>query len=123
GGRHYEPSRGYGSGMKLAMRAWARGDEPWTAAWADGSRGTGAAVRVVPIACLLHGDFEQMLTMAYASAALTHRSDVALIGAVNHAFAIGTALTQSRFDRTAFSELPAIGSNGLTADEAVPLAL
>jgi poly(ADP-ribose) glycohydrolase ARH3 len=121
--RQYEPSRGYGRGMKLAMRAWARGDEPWTAAWADGSRGTGAAVRVVPIACLLCGDFEQMLTMAYASAALTHRSEVALVGAVNHAYAIATALTLPRLDRAAFSELPATGGNGLTADEAVPLAL
>ena len=52
---HYEPARGFGRGMKLALRAFAAGT-PWDrcafAAWPEGSRGNGGAVRITPVACV-----------------------------------------------------------------------
>lgn len=56
----YDPARGYGRGMKLALQAWERGEDPATAAWEEGSRGSGAAVRVVAIACCYHRTLEEL---------------------------------------------------------------
>src|SRR5262245_7840877 len=46
----YDPARGFGRGMKLALDAFRRG-VPWQdcafVAWPEGSRGNGGAVRVV----------------------------------------------------------------------------
>jgi len=51
--RRYEPARGFGRGMKIALQALATGT-PWPdvarAAWPEGSRGNGGAVRVGAVA-------------------------------------------------------------------------
>jgi poly(ADP-ribose) glycohydrolase ARH3 len=49
----YEPARGFGHGMKIALAAFTSGT-PWEAcafaAWPEGSRGNGGAVRIPPVA-------------------------------------------------------------------------
>jgi hypothetical protein len=44
----YDPARGYGNGMKLALAAFKRGRRAGTASWEKGSKGNGGAVRGVP---------------------------------------------------------------------------
>ncbi len=147
----YEPARGYGRGTKLALRAAQRGEKPGTAAWEDGSRGSGAAARVTAIALLLHDRPGELSAAARASAAITHASAVAMDGCALHARAIAQALTLPRGARPdpreylarlgpagALGEklprlLPLLDAppatlvaqlgNGLTADESIPLAL
>lgn len=50
---YYEPARGFGRGTKLALEAFesgARWDQCAFAAWREGSRGNGGAVRIAPVA-------------------------------------------------------------------------
>lgn len=88
---NYDPARGYGKGMKLIVRAVQHG-EPWeslaSTAWADGSRGNGGAVRVGPIACLLHDDDPAIDDAIKAVTSTTHASAIAIQGAVLLAQAI-----------------------------------
>lgn len=157
----YDPARGYGHGTRQVFEALARGVR-WrraaSEAWAEGSRGNGAAARVAPVACLYHRDRDLLAFTAQASAAVTHAHPVARIGCLLAAQALAAVLAcdeSARFDATAFvRELrgrvpsPAHGFDaklarveallaagaapeqaagelgcGVTADEAVPLAL
>jgi poly(ADP-ribose) glycohydrolase ARH3 len=99
-----DPARGYGKGMRLAFAALVRGTSSASAAWAEGSRGNGAAVRVVPLACLHHDDPELCAVLADASARSTHAHPVARRFAVLHALALASALTVDgdRFDAAEF---------------------
>lgn len=147
----YEPARGYGRGMKLAIQAWRAGASPAESAWRDGSNGSGAAVRVVALACLLHRDHASLDAAARESAALTHRGAAGMDGCVLHARALAQVLRQpdaASMDAGAFvaalrsfgmvgdkvlripsllTMSPAVAAaelgNGLMADESVPLAL
>ena len=147
----YEPARGYGKGMKLAIQAWRAGSSPAEAAWRDGSNGNGAAVRVVAAACLFHHDLLALDTAARQTAALTHRGPMGIEGCLLQARALAAALRlpqDSALDATEFlatfdwpaalagnvGKIPALLGmpldvavaelgNGVTADESVPLAL
>jgi poly(ADP-ribose) glycohydrolase ARH3 len=51
--RSYEPARGFGRGMKIAISGFTSGvrwDRCAFAAWPEGSRGNGGAVRIAPVA-------------------------------------------------------------------------
>lgn len=105
---NYEPARGYGKGMKLAIDALMRGRD-WRvvaqSAWPGGSKGNGAAVRVGPVACLHHGNLETLRTTIIAATAVTHAHPDAISGAllVGHAVAASIHHEASMpFDRPAF---------------------
>lgn len=149
---NFDPARGYGKGMRLALAAWRSGERsPAEAAWRDGSNGSGAAVRVVAVALLHHLDPQALEAAAHQSAALTHRGVVALDGCGLQARALAFALRQpSDTPLNSANFVAALGGagpltekltqlptllhlpiravvarlgNGLTADESVPLAL
>ena len=148
---NYEPARGYGKGMKLAIQAWRSGANPAEAAWRDGSNGNGAAVRVVALACLFHSDELALEAAARKSAALTHRGLMGIDGCLLQARALAQVLraaSASALDAAAFvaalnstgalaekvRKIPALLKgplasavaelgNGVIADESVPIAL
>lgn len=142
----YEPARGYGRGMKLALRAWRAGEAPAHAAWRDGSNGSGAAARVLAVACLFQDDGPALVDAARRTAALTHGGEAGLEGCVLFARALAASLRlpeRTPIDPLSFvsalgsdwlgpvpgllaAPLPEVVSalgNGVTADEAVPLAI
>jgi poly(ADP-ribose) glycohydrolase ARH3 len=105
----HDPARGYGKGMKLAFAALAGGAPPERvayAAWPGGSTGNGAAVRVVPLACLHHDEPEALERLAEASAAITHAHPIGRAGCVVQALALASALRldpAAELDRAAFA--------------------
>lgn len=88
----YDPARGYGHGMKLALAAFRRGGRAASASWEEGSKGNGGAVRVVPIACAYHDDLDLLASLAEDSAGVTHAHPLGRAGAVAHAVAIACVL-------------------------------
>jgi poly(ADP-ribose) glycohydrolase ARH3 len=84
---HYEPARGFGRGMKLALAAFDRG-VPWTdvasAAWPEGSRGNGGAVRGGVVAFRAWVDSSSLRSAAALATRVTH----------SHHEAINAALVQ-----------------------------
>lgn len=91
----YEPARGFGRGMKIALAAF-RGGTPWSrcafAAWPEGSRGNGAAVRIPPVAAARWpsaGSFELAVAL---SARVTHAHPDALAFAGLQAAAVAIVI-------------------------------
>lgn len=78
---HYEPARGFGRGMKLAFASLDRGDH-WAdvarAAWPEGSRGNGGAVRVGAVALRPWIDFPSFRSAARLATRITHAHDEAI---------------------------------------------
>jgi poly(ADP-ribose) glycohydrolase ARH3 len=90
---NYDPARGYGHGMKRALEAFERGNSrPGFSSWAEGSKGNGGAVRIVPVACVYHDDHDLLAALAEDVAGLTHAHPEGRAGAVVHAIALATAL-------------------------------
>ncbi len=89
---NYDPARGYGHGMKLALAAFKHGRRAGTASWEEGSKGNGGAVRVVPIACAYHDDLDLLSALAEDSAGTTHAHPLGRAGATAHAIAIASVL-------------------------------
>ena len=153
---NYDAARGYGHGTTRMLHAFARG-ESHAATWADGSMGSGGAVRVVPIACVHHDANDLLASAAEATALVTHAHATGRAGAVAHAAALAAVL-DAPTDRVTFdaiavailrhdavartplrSKVEQIGplldasadgaaavaalGNGLSVDEAMPLAL
>jgi poly(ADP-ribose) glycohydrolase ARH3 len=104
----FEPARGYGKGTRLTFEAYLRGTDARRAAfvtWREGSRGNGAAVRVVPVACLYHDDTSMLEVMAEESAGITHAHPVGRAGSVLQANALAQALVLDpvgHFDKSAY---------------------
>lgn len=97
--RNYDPARGYGHGMKRALEAFERGHRaPGFSTWAEGSKGSGGAVRVVAIACAYHDDPALLAALAEESAGVTHAHPLGRAGAVVHAAALASALGQANPD-------------------------
>ncbi len=93
---NYDPARGYGHGMKLAVQALRSGSRAGAfASWAEGSKGNGGAVRVVAIACAYHDDLELLAALAEEAAGVTHAHPLGRAGAVAHAVALGQVLRHS----------------------------
>lgn len=102
---HHDPGRGYGHGMNKLLENVKRGGAISAfESWKEGSRGSGGAVRVVPIACARHDDLEQLRAIADASAAISHAHEIGRSGAVLHALGIALALKRDRetFDARVF---------------------
>ena len=82
---HYEPARGFGRGMKLALSALDRGVH-WTeiayVAWPEGSRGNGGAVRVGVVALRPWVDFTALRSAATLATRLTHAHEEAIAAAL-----------------------------------------
>jgi poly(ADP-ribose) glycohydrolase ARH3 len=103
---NYDPARGYGHGMKLALAAFKRGRRAGTASWEEGSKGNGGAVRVVPIACAYHDDLDLLSALAEDSAGTTHAHPLGRAGATAHAIAIACVLRhRGDWDRVAAMNL------------------
>jgi poly(ADP-ribose) glycohydrolase ARH3 len=87
----YEPARGFGRGLKQAVLAHRRG-VPWEecafAAWREGSRGNGGAVRIAPVACLVGNDIGRLVDSVTAACRPTHAHPQAIAGALLQAVAI-----------------------------------
>jgi len=93
--RHYEPARGFGRGMKLALAAFASGT-PWErcafAAWPEGSRGNGGAVRI-PAVAVAQWEGSAVFDLAVQLATrVTHAHPEALAFSRVQAIAIATIL-------------------------------
>ncbi|WP_394843554.1 ADP-ribosylglycohydrolase family protein [Pendulispora brunnea] len=91
---NYEPTRGYGSGMRRALEAFRSGRGVGFSSWAEGSKGNGAAVRGVPIACAYHDDMESLAAFAEEAAGITHAHPLGRGGAVAMAIALGAVLAR-----------------------------
>lgn len=92
----HEPARGYGRGARAAFACWERTGS-WEiasrAAWAEGSLGCGAAVRVAPIALLLHDAPDAVIAdAAMRSAIPTHAHEEAIAGAIAMTVAVAAAV-------------------------------
>jgi poly(ADP-ribose) glycohydrolase ARH3 len=103
--RHYEPARGFGRGMKLAITAFD-GGVPWDrcafAAWPEGSRGNGGAVRIPPVAVARWPTSDAFDLAVRLATRVTHAHDDALAFARLHAVTIAVVL-----DDPAAAEAPA----------------
>jgi poly(ADP-ribose) glycohydrolase ARH3 len=95
----YDPARGYGHGMKRAVEAFRAGGTPALSSWAEGSKGNGGAVRVVPIACAYHDDLVALARHAEEAAGVTHAHPLGRAGAVAHALALGSILAHRDDER------------------------
>jgi poly(ADP-ribose) glycohydrolase ARH3 len=94
---HYEPARGFGRGMKLALRAFEAGT-PWQdvarAAWPEGSRGNGGAVRAGAVALRRWESVHDLLGAATLATRVTHAHPEAIDAAVLHARLVALTLAE-----------------------------
>lgn len=88
---HYEPARGFGRGMKIAVSAFRSG-LPWEewafAAWPEGSAGNGGAVRVVAVALPTWASSTALADAAYLTTRATHAHPDAIAMAQLQAYVI-----------------------------------
>lgn len=95
--RRYEPARGFGRGMKMAIRAFERG-VPWSdvarVAWPEGSRGNGGAVRVGAVALRAWATSHDLVNAAALATRVTHASEEAIGAALLQAKLLELVLTQ-----------------------------
>jgi poly(ADP-ribose) glycohydrolase ARH3 len=107
--RAYEPARGFGRGMKLALRAFESGT-PWRdvakAAWPEGSQGNGGAVRVGAVALRRWSSVDHLLAAAFTATRVTH----------SHPEALGAALAQARLLALVLDEPEFLASATATVD-------
>jgi poly(ADP-ribose) glycohydrolase ARH3 len=94
--RGCDPSRGYGAGTLAVFRLWSRGVSVGDAAGqvfdGEGSFGSGAAMRIAPVAVRRCDTLESLRRDAELSARVTHAHPIAIDGAVVQASAITAAL-------------------------------
>lgn len=94
----YDPSRGYGRGTTDVIRRLRAGEAWETAAehsFPRGSFGNGAAIRIAPVALLLHHDRGPLDLLAEESAVVTHPHPLGVAGACLQAEQVALAI-QSR---------------------------
>ena len=93
----YEPARGFGHGTKIALAAFSSGT-PWEAcafaAWPEGSRGNGGAVRIPPVAVVRWGDAQSFDAAVHIATRVTHAHEQAIDFARLHAAAIAVVLDE-----------------------------
>lgn len=91
----YEPARGFGRGMKIAIAAFNAGI-PWDQcalkAWPEGSRGNGGAVRIPAVAAVRWRDAAAFDAAVYLATRTTHAHTDALSYARLQAVAIAVVL-------------------------------
>ncbi len=93
----YEPARGFGRGMKIALAAFGSGT-PWQkcafVAWPEGSRGNGAAVRIAPVALARWADAQSLDLAVRVATRTTHAHEDAVAFARLQAIAISVVLAE-----------------------------
>jgi poly(ADP-ribose) glycohydrolase ARH3 len=93
----YEPARGFGHGMKMALAAFSSGTQ-WDrcafVAWPDGSRGNGGAVRIPPIAVARWNNAQTLDIAVRLATRTTHAHADAVAFARLHAVAIAIVLSE-----------------------------
>jgi poly(ADP-ribose) glycohydrolase ARH3 len=92
----YEPARGFGHGMKLALEAFELGsswDRCAFAAWPAGSHGNGGAVRISPIAVARWPSPEELDRAVWLATRVTHAHPEAIAFARLQAAAIAIVLS------------------------------
>lgn len=95
--RRYEPARGFGRGMKLAIQAYEAGTH-WKdvsqVAWPEGSRGNGGAVRVGALALRRWVTTAHLLAAATVATSVTHAHHEAIEAALLQAGFVGLTLEE-----------------------------
>jgi poly(ADP-ribose) glycohydrolase ARH3 len=122
----YDPVRGFGRGMKIALRAFTDG-RPWTecafAAWREGSRGNGAAVRVAPVAVVRWPGADAFHEAVRTSAIVTHAHPEAVAAALVQAHAVALVLSEPGVIATPSAFLDALASRLPPPDPAISTGL
>ena len=95
--KHYEPARGFGRGMELSLAAFSAGT-PWDrcafAAWPEGSRGNGGAVRVAPLVLPRWSSRRAFDAAVQLATRVTHAHPEALAFAELQASAVAAIFTE-----------------------------
>ncbi len=100
---HHEEHRGYGAGMRTVVAQWRDGVElgaAATSAFADGSHGNGAAMRVAPVGVRHPDDAARREDAARRQAMVTHVHPVGIDAAVVQADAVALAARSGGFGAT-----------------------
>jgi poly(ADP-ribose) glycohydrolase ARH3 len=122
----YDPVRGFGKGMKIALRAFSDG-RPWRecafAAWREGSRGNGAAVRVAPVAVVRWPSTEMFHEAVRISAVVTHAHGEAVDAALVQAQAIALVLSEPDLTQSPAAFLDSLDARLPPLDSAVATGL
>jgi len=122
----YDPVRGFGKGMKIALRAFSEG-RPWKecafAAWHEGSRGNGAAVRVAPVALVRWPSAEAFREAVRVSAIVTHAHPEAVDAALVQAQAIALVLSEPSLAQTPSAFLDSLCARLPPLDPAISTGL
>ncbi|VAX18870.1 ADP-ribosylation/Crystallin J1 [hydrothermal vent metagenome] len=91
---NFNSDRGYGGGSLKVLKA-LKGGVSWEqapkAAFAEGSMGNGAAMRIAPVGVLNHHDLDLLEKEAKISAKVTHTHPLGVEGAKLQALAVGLA--------------------------------
>jgi poly(ADP-ribose) glycohydrolase ARH3 len=122
----YDPVRGFGKGMRIAIDAFFAG-RPWQecafAAWPEGSRGNGAAVRVAPVSIVRWPSAEVFREAVRISAIVTHAHPEAADAALAQAQAISIVLAEPDLARVPTAFLDRLTTQLPRLDPAVSTAL
>jgi poly(ADP-ribose) glycohydrolase ARH3 len=122
----YDPVRGFGKGMKIALQAFSDG-RPWQecafAAWREGSRGNGAAVRVAPVAIVRWPSAEAFREAVRISAIVTHAHPEAVDAAIVQANAIAIVLSEPSLAQNPSAFLDSLCSRSQRLDSAISTGL
>lgn len=101
--RRYEPARGFGRGMKLALRAHASGTH-WRdvarTAWPEGSRGNGGAVRAGAVALRHWITTSDLVAAVELATVVTHAHPEAMAAAVLQASLVAVLLEEPEIAAT-----------------------
>lgn len=99
---NFNPARGYGRGT-MEVLSLIRSGVSWEEAagkvFKGGSYGNGSAMRIAPVGCLFHNDWEKLKEGAFLSSRITHSHPLALEGACLQALAVGKAIQMDPDDR------------------------
>jgi poly(ADP-ribose) glycohydrolase ARH3 len=122
----YDPVRGFGKGMKIALQAFSDG-RPWQecafAAWREGSRGNGAAVRVAPVAIVRWPSAEAFREAVRISAIVTHAHPEAVDAALVQAHAIAIVLSEPSLSQNPSAFLDSLSSRCQPINPAISTGL
>jgi poly(ADP-ribose) glycohydrolase ARH3 len=122
----YDPVRGFGKGMKIALQAFSAG-RPWQecafAAWREGSRGNGAAVRVAPVSIVRWPSADAFREAVRMSAIVTHAHPEAVDAAQVQAQAIAVLLSESSLAQNPSAFLDRLSSRLPSLDSSISTGL
>lgn len=112
--RRYEPARGFGRGMKLALRAFESGtawSEVARVAWPEGSRGNGGAVRAGAVALPRWRSTADLLGAVELATRVTHAHPEAIDAARLVARLVALVLDAPEIVASPIKVLDAIGQD------------